>query len=72
LKQFNYNCNVYSVWWIYFNYLFEVLYKIQYLKYLFIFVDLIMSYQMRIEYNSFINNHQDDPDYLNLLKIRSI
>ena len=51
---------------------FEVLYKIQYLKYLFIFVDLIMSYQMRNEYNSFINNHQDDPDYLNLLKIRSI
>ena len=27
---------------------------------------------MRTEYNSFINNHQDDPEYLNLLKIRSI
>ena len=51
---------------------FEVLHKIQYLKYLFIFVYLIMSYKMRTEYNSFINNHQDDPDYLNLIKIRSI
>ena len=48
---------------------FEVLHKIQYHKYLFNFVDLIRSYQMRTEYNSFINNHQDDPDYLNLLKI---
>ena len=27
---------------------------------------------MRTEYNSFINNNQDYPDYLNLLKIRSI
>ena len=49
---------------------FEVLHKIQYLKYLFSFVDLIISYQMKTEYNSFINNHQNDPDYLNLLKIR--
>ena len=74
LKEFNDNCNVYSVWFILniFELSFEMLHKIQYLKYLFIFVELIMSYQMRNEYNSFINNHQDDPDYLNLLKIRSI
>ena len=55
-----------------FELFFEVLHKIQYLKYLFNFVYLIMSYQIRIEYNSFINNNQDYPDYLNLLKIRSI
>ena len=49
---------------------FEVLHKIQYLKYLFSFVDLIISYQMKTEYNSFINNHQNYQDYLNLLKVR--
>ena len=49
---------------------FKVLHKIQYLKYLFTFVYLIILYQIRTKYNSFINNHQDDPDYLNLLKIR--
>ena len=27
---------------------------------------------MRNEYNSFINNNQDDIDYLNLLKVRLI
>ena len=53
-----------------FELFFEVLHKIQYLKYLFNFVDLIMLYQIRTKYNSFINNHQDYQDYLNLLKVR--